>query len=339
MFSTKGCDVLSEKTILERISEFDIFKYYISDLEKPNTPFCSELRKDSTPTCRVSLLNKGYVYKDFGTGDTYSCFQYVQTKYGLKWFEALKVIATDFKLGLGPESNRKKAKPIVRDLLGKEPKPVKQVDMKIVPRDKLSAQDIRYWLQYNITPCILSLYKVQPISHYYLNSVVIKVPKEEMAFAYNFGNYKYKILRPTGGTYKWTNNSGGIIQGLKQLPATGETLFITSSLKDVMSLRSIGELAVAPQSENTLIDLKLVNKFKEKFKHVVLYYNNDVPGIQAAEEHAKLYDIPYIYHPEGDEKDPSDYIKENGIKHYKQLLEQLLWQIEIGLQEIISKER
>ena len=106
-----------------------------------------------------------------------------------------------------------------------------------------------------------------------------------------------------------------------------------------MTLNSIGINAVAPQSENTTIDLKLIKKFKEYYNHVIIYYNNDAPGIEAAIEHSDYYDLPYIYHYEGDAKDPSDYVKENGIIKYKQLMEEMLWQIEIGQPEIILNEK
>lgn len=337
MFSTEGHDVLSREAILKRISEFDIFRYYISGLEKPNQPFCSELRKDHSPTCRVSLLGVGYRYKDFGTGDTYTCFAYVQAKYGLKSYEALRVIAADFRLGLDNYTPvRRTRKPIIEVLTGVETV-AKETLIKIVPKEFTKA-DINYWLQYNITPCLLKKYNVKSISNYYLNNSVINIPKAERAFAYCFGNYKYKILRPDNPDWKWTNNAGGIIQGLKQLPKGGDIMYITSSLKDVIVLDSLGFNSVAPQSENTLIDVKLIEKFKKYYNHVVIYYNNDKPGIEAAEEHSKYYNLPYIYHPEEDPKDPSDYVKEKGILKYKQLMEEMLWQIEIGRPVITSRD-
>jgi hypothetical protein len=340
MFTTEGADILSEQAILKRVSEFDIFKYYISGLEKPNKPFCSELRKDHSPTCRVSLLSAGYRYKDFGTGDTYTCFTYVQARYGLKPYEALRVISTDFRLDLGVKiQGRKKPRPKIDIFTGAE-QPVQETKIKIVPK-KFDKRDLQYWMQYNISPCLLKMYNIISISHYYINNTLITIPKQERAYAYSFGNYKYKILRPDNPDWKWTNNAGSnVIQGLKQIPYSGDLLFITSSLKDVISLRSIGLIAVAPQSENTVIDKKLVTKFKEQYKNVVLYYNNDQPGIEAAKEHSSLFKIPYICHLEGDEKDPSDFIKENGVKKYKEYINKILWQvIEIEQQEIILKEK
>jgi len=321
MFTTEGYVALSEKAILSRVSEFDIFKFYIPDLEAPNKPFCSELRKDSSPTCRVSLLMKGYRYKDFGDGATYDCIGYIRHKYNLTYFEALQVISNDFKLGIGNGNTNKIAIPVVDSLLGREPSAIRETEIKIVLKERVTTRSIAYWLQYNITPCMLKQYKVSAISAYYVNGTLINIPKAEIAFAYSFGNYKYKILCPDKSDFKWTNNAGGIVQGLSQLPADGDLLYITSSLKDVMALRSVGKLAIAPQSENTLIAGSLIRKLKEKFKKVVLYYNNDEPGINAAEEHSIIYNIPVIYHYKHRPKDPSDYIKELGVNKYKQMLD------------------
>jgi len=336
MYTTEGHELLSKESILKRTSEFEIFRYYISGLKGPNTPFCSELRKDSTPTCRVSLLSKGWRYKDFGTGDSHDCFSYIQEKYHLNLLECLNIISVDLRLGL---SNKEVIKPIgiIKDIiLGKDTGEVeiKSTDIKIV-QAVYTKRHLDYWADYYITQKMLEIYNIVPISSYYINNKIIYIPKDEIAFAYCFGDYKYKIMRPYNKEWKWINNASHVIQGLKQLPADGDVLFITSSLKDVVCLRMCGYQAIAPQSETTLIDSKLLKKLKKHFKKIILYYDSDEPGIAAAIEHAQQYKIKYIHNKIEDPKDPSDYIKKYGVNKYKEMLWQL---IETGQQGIISRE-
>lgn len=324
MFNTKGHEAISKRAILQRVSEFEIFRFYIPDLKHSNTPFCSELRTDSSPTCRVTILDGNTIYKDFGNGEGHTCFSYVMKKYSLTYYECLNVIATDLKLGLSANEIEKKAAPLRDIILGKE-EVKKNTSIRVVKNKTCTDRDLAYWQQYNIGIDLLTKYKVWSISHYYVNTTLIKIPKDEIAFSYGFGDGKYKILRPQLKEYKWTNNAGGVVQGLKQLPASGNILYITSSLKDVMSLRSLDKLAVAPQSENTVIDKQLIKRFKEKFDRVIIYYNNDQPGIDAATAHSEIYGVECIHHGRHTEKDPSDFIKEHGVEKYKQLLKDLTY--------------
>jgi hypothetical protein len=316
-FGTKNIKKLKAETILESISEYDIFRFYIPTFKKPNVSFCSELRKDHNPTCKISKLNSGWRYKDFGTGETFNCWDYVMEKYGLKYIEALKVISIDFGLGLTSGPGIDKVAKIPKEvLLGNDIAAKSVSEIRVVSR-KWQQRDLDYWKIYNIDQKLLDFYKVIPITGYYLDNYYFDL-KKEMAFCYQFGNFKYKILRPTSD-YKWINNAAGVVQGLAQLKPGG-LLFITSSLKDIMTLASIGYKSVAPQSENTLISKSLITKFKENFDEVVLYLNNDEPGIAAAIEQAEKYGILYITNPEGEPKDPSDYVKEYNPESLKQLL-------------------
>lgn len=317
-FGTKNIKECSAKNILSQVSEYDIFNYYITGLEKPNKPFRSEIRKDHSPTCRVSLLNNGWRYKDFGTGEHFTCFGYVMEKYGLKYVEALRVISIDFGLGLTYTETVKKIPKIPKEVLvGRDMRPQKETIIKIVSR-KWYKEALEYWEQYNISENILNKFDVVPIEGYYINNTYYD-KRSELAFCYQFGNFKYKVLVPYS-KYKWTSNAASI-QGLNQLKPGG-LLFITSSLKDVMTLDSIGYKAIAPQSENTLLSKKLFNKLKKNFDELVVYYNNDAPGIQAAVDHCAKYKINTIANPEGEPKDPSDFVKEYNSQSLKKLLQQ-----------------
>ena len=94
-------DILHTDVILEKITEFDIFKFYCPRFIELNKKFCSELREDKRPSASIVNYNGNLLYKDFGYPDhTFNCFGYVQFKYGVTFTQALIRISTDFNLKL-----------------------------------------------------------------------------------------------------------------------------------------------------------------------------------------------------------------------------------------------
>ena len=74
-------DYLHTNTILEKISEYDIFRYYCPSFTKFKLKFCSDLRKDSFPSVSIINWNGKLLYKDFGHPEhTFDCFNYVKHK-------------------------------------------------------------------------------------------------------------------------------------------------------------------------------------------------------------------------------------------------------------------
>ena len=101
MIESRSSDAyLHKDSILCKISEYDIFRYYCHNFKNFGDKFCSELREDRSPTCSIVPWKGKVIYKDFGSGESHDCFSYVQAKFGLTFSEAMRVIDTDFGLGL-----------------------------------------------------------------------------------------------------------------------------------------------------------------------------------------------------------------------------------------------
>ena len=327
-FCTKDVLIPSVDNILDRISEQDVFKFYVKEYDGSIKKFCSKLRVDKVPSVSIKQLQSGrWIMKDFGTGDCYTCFDYVQAKYDLDFYSSLKLIIKDLELGL-TDIGKISSKPI--SIININSHPVNsETKIRICPID-YTKKGLDYWNEYNINKTLLKEYKVKQISHYYINDTLISIPKKELGFSYSFGNnqigrYKYKILRIGNDQWKWCSNcNSNILQGFEQLPDESDLLFLTSSLKDVMSLKSLGFTSCSSQSENTTISDKLINQLKKRFKQVILFLNNDLPGLKAAEYQSKLYDIPYIYFPICCPKDPSDCIKIKGIEFTLKMINRMI---------------
>jgi len=89
---------LNVKNILEEISQEDIYKYYLPKEFKFNVPFSSPLRLDKIPSFVIGGSNRSYRYKDFATGDTGNCFNFVMQLYNINFNLALIQIVSDFNI-------------------------------------------------------------------------------------------------------------------------------------------------------------------------------------------------------------------------------------------------
>ena len=54
--SRRSGELLDKETILDKVSEYQIFKYYCTHFEEPDKKFKSDLREDKTPTVSISML-------------------------------------------------------------------------------------------------------------------------------------------------------------------------------------------------------------------------------------------------------------------------------------------
>jgi hypothetical protein len=118
------------------------------------------------------------------------------------------------------------------------------------------------------------------------------------------------------------------LQGYEQLPKTGKLLIITKSLKDVMVLYELGYNAVALQSENDNLNKQIFIELSNRFKKIVIFFDNDLPGLDASVKLCEKYNLPRItidssYRAFYDIKDISDFISVFP-KGTKKLMKQLL---------------
>ncbi len=319
---------LSKESILKEISYYDIFKYYVPNFEHLDVKFCSSLRKDYNPSCSISQLGDKLIYKDWGNGDSYDAWSYVQKLYDYDFWTALCKISIDFNLNLCDKRLPKgQGSPI---LYGNIASPSDKLALR-VKRRSLTTLDLEYWQSYGINMELLKLYKVSPISHYFSikgnRTRVTAIGKDELAYCYHFGDYNYKIYRPNSVYFKWrgTPGIGHILQGYDELPWTGDLLIVTSSLKDIMCLRALGYDAIAPSSESTKIGEDVLKQLKSRFKRILIYYDNDTQGLISGYYHSIGYSVDYIFNDfDIKEKDISDYFKVYGREESIKLLNKLI---------------
>jgi hypothetical protein len=273
---------LSSENILKLISEYDIFKYYVSNFKSLHNSFVSDLRKDKNPTCRIFVNNQNKLtYKDFN-GFSGNCFQYVKEKYSCDYNTALNIINRDFNLNLRSTWKnyivpKKLDVPVVHKKINLE---YKNTTIDIKARN-YNDKDVNYWKRFYISIKTLKKYKVVPITHFWINKKLIYT---DLAYSYEFYDNKRNIYQPNNKTFKWCGNTSGNIHiyGLNQVLESDlcDVLFIVSSLKEVMFLdENFGIDAIAPQSENTIIPENIICNLSEKYEKIIILFDFDKPGV------------------------------------------------------------
>ena len=320
--SRNSDEVLSKDTILSKVSEYQIFKYFCTNFKDLGTKFLSDLRPDKTPTVSIALIHDKLHYKDFGFPEhSFDCFSYVGFKYNIDFFRVLTLIDCTFGFGLSSGSARSKSFKVPENKETNVAHRSTKISVKVRSWEK---QDEEFWTQFGISKQILRKFDVLPISYYWINETRFTCHTPSYRYRFETG---YKIYSPYETEYKWKSNVGmESLQGYTQLPEQGEIVFITSSLKDVMCLGVLDYPSIALQSEMLVPKESLIQELKERFQQVIIFYDNDYlnpnnPGQAMAEKICAKYQLKNLCIPDKyREKDISDLIKSYDLQTAKNVI-------------------
>lgn len=321
---------ITEELILSKFSEETIMGFYLRVPIKKGL-FRSPLRNDKNVTCSLYRNKKGrLIFKDFATGESLDCFNVVMTLYGCSYYEALNIIANDFGIVKNDRLVKNKGKINLN--------PVK-IEDKEISKIQIEAQDfteteLKWWSKYGITSDILNKFEVYSCKHVFLNDQLFAKSQEHCPiFGYYGKKYQgfelWKIYFPKRREFRFIGNyPAKKLQGYDKLPKQGKLCVITKSLKDVMTLYSLGIPACAPNSETVIPSKAVINDLKSRFKYVVALWDNDRTGITFLNKFRKQYpELIYTWIPRKyNAKDISDFYKEFGRKETLNLIKQfILW--------------
>jgi len=311
---------LTKENLLNFISQEEIFERYLGFPVNVKEKYRNPLRQDKTPGCVFYYEKNGKLYfsdkahRDFG-GD---CFNIAQLRLGTKdFYDTLRVVNSDFRVGLddGYILDYQPIPRIERPKINRMEKEKKIVTHFDVMHEDFTQFDLDYWNQFGITDKILKRYEVSHATSLWIgDGFVHRYSLSDPMYAYSFGKGVYKIYRPFANKPDKfrTNMLSGQIQGFDQLNYKGTLLIITSSMKDVMTLEALGYNAIALNGEGANISTEEINKLEQRYDNILVFYNNDVPGIKAAKKLVEQHNLSSIWLPEGGPKDPSDFYKLNG---------------------------
>lgn len=319
--------MISTKNLISNIKDVKkewIFEYYLNLEEKLTGQDIKMLSvfnlKDKVPSMFIyyDVSSNSYKFKDFSSGNQGDCIELVQKLFNLNTRgQAISKIINDYQEFI---LNNKTS-----------------IDIKFQHHDKFKVTDYEirhwnnldegYWTDYKISSDILSNYEVHPLSYFTMSKENLDGSLKEIKFSkpYLYGYFRengdlYKIYQPKVSVKKFIKVKN-YIQGSDQLDYKSKYLIITSSLKDLMvfnqlSIQNIE--AIAPDSENTMINDIKMKELKDKYEKIIVLFDFDDPGKEAAEKYKKKYGLKYILLPL--EKDLSDSVKEHGITKVRNLL-------------------
>ena len=270
---------LTPDTILNMVSSYDIFRYYIgSSGWKIGQAMTSPLRKDENPS--FVICNKGGFlhFLDFGTGVKGDCFTFVKEKYSLSSLdEALKLIDKDFGLGILSNHNVGTYKEMVKEY--KQPESLgKQYSIIQCKVRKFTKEDWQFWNSFHITEedlANLKGVKIYSIEEAFLNKKKYSFGIGEMRFGYLHDGGYWKIYRPNADKKKkWISNVPLTTAiGLENL-CLGHNTLVTKSLKDYIVCRKVYPYTCHVQNESVFaFSDETVEYIKSHSKGV--YYNGD----------------------------------------------------------------
>lgn len=321
MFTTREAKKLNItlEFILDRVTEYDIYEHYLGKF-KVGMIYNSPFREDENPSFGVYKGRKGnLMFKDHGSGIYGDVIKFVGTLLNIvDYQEILMKIYEDVILHTQRFKKLKRTKDtevkFVETIIG-------------VVKQDFTPVDISYWEQFGITINTLLKFKVSSIRYYLCNGIVKAIYKlDNPMFAYQVYD-RFKIYRPLGDKFtKWRNNLTEYdIQGYEQLPSKGNILFITKSLKDVMTLYEMGYSAISPSSESTFIPEKALLDIKKRFKRIIILFDRDSTGVKQSRLESRKTGLEAMFvHKKYKAKDISDAVKAWGMLEIQNWLNKTL---------------
>lgn len=334
--NSKEYKSLTAENILTLVGEQEILRHYLGFDFNLKTCYLSTLRQDDVAPSLNFYYNKSgrLCYKDFGHSQG-NIFDFVKEKYGISYKEALEKISSDMGLGLGV------SKSISSPIRYLEFNKVFKKENAVIQFHpiKYTQKSLAWWQEYGISEKTLHKFNVFNTDYVWLNKKIMwKGTENNPIYSYLFkGSRKVKIYRPLATPYlsplgkeikgKWMTNCDAFdIQGMEQLPESGDILINTSSLKDIMLFDELmGIPAIAPQGEGHYIPKSIQEHLWTRFKKIITIYNSDNAGVQAsirinADMGSDYWNIPKKY----EQKDPTDFYKKFGKEETIKLLKTIL---------------
>lgn len=288
----------------------------------------SPLRSDHKPTASFYRNRKNeLIFHDFGTGFHANFVGIVMEIYKCNYKKALQIIAEDFhiieKEDIRPEIKIKKTDVKIEE---------KQETIIQIQNQPFTFNELKWWESFNIHEKTLKKFKVYSCASFFINGNYTGSSTDK-SFIFGYyggmknGNELWRLYFPQKRTFRFLSNwERNMIQGAKQLPECGEILVISKALKDVMCFYEFGIPAIAPCSEVLFISNSQLERIKQRFKNIFVFYDNDTTGIAFMRKIKKQHpELKYVFIPKKyKSKDFSDFVKKYGVDQTKKCINQTL---------------
>lgn len=324
---------IDQNTILDYVSQEEIFQLVFGFLPEEYTKICSPFRRDDNPGC---WFEKGSSYagklrfidyaNDFNK--PMDCFDAVQQYYKIpNFYLTLEFIYEQLIKGKNKIAERRIAPSIT---------PVKRKVSILFDSRRFQKRDADYWKRYEITSQNLIDDKIFAVNKYYLTDTKIGNVSSrcyDICYAYTeFKDGKKKLYFPyrEGSKRFITNCTKDDIGGLFILPPFGSQLIITKSYKDWRVLTNNGKNAIWIQNEGMIPSDELLFGIVKNFTNVLVFFDNDAQGTKSSKIISDKINSHFrnksnsLWLPESllqeDITDPSDLLYKKGKPTLQQFL-------------------
>jgi hypothetical protein len=321
---------LTPQAILQKISEYDIFRFYMPDKSwKINHAALSPFRQESNPSFVIGNKRGFLSFIDFGdTSKRGDCFTFVKMLFNLSTIDdVLRMIDKDFGLGFLPGTSTERYKSIQKEY--KQPEDLgKRYSLIQVVTRKFNSEELEYWNQYYQSIDDLRANNVYAIKKLYLNRKMFPLKETDLRFGYLYDGH-WKIYRPFGDKKsKWVPNNVPItaMDGRDDI-TNCSVAFINKSKKDYMVMKKVFPCCCAVQNEGVAcFSDGNVEYLKANSDRQILSFDADDVGVKNSQMITKLFDFEYAnvprkYLSEGI-KDWADLAKEHGLQAIEDYLKQ-----------------
>jgi len=308
-----------KEDVLSKISEYDIFRYYIGRDFKLGVAMLSPFREEKHASFNVFMSDKGkMLFKDFGyasekesIGD---CFDLVKRIYNVNFHEAVNIIKSDFNLQENKIERRTKYSEII---IKKEPIEKQQpVNFEVDYHDKKISFEIllAFFKDYtigSISSFIYSLIEkdyIRTASHIRFvsrqnHNIEIKHKKDSPIFVYKYNNEKVRFYRPNQKRLKHFGNIPGdefFLQNYYEVCDKVDFFIITGGQKDAITLNVLmsNSFATCNGSESSEINYNYITdqyiSGKLTNDNVIVFYDDDKVGLKNSIKISKMLGCKYV---------------------------------------------
>lgn len=306
---------ITKEFLFTEIGQEKIMEHYLGVPVKKGLFVCpSSIRKDTKPTCAFYKNNKGnLIFKDFA-GISGDATVVVMTIFQCSYYQALRIIANDFGL---LSYTKMEVNPPKIQYSGNVLEETKSANIQIEIKE-FSKKELEWWKGFGISLETLKKFKVYSAKSVFLNGQYFTSSSDRSPIYGYYGGKNsngielWRIYMPTKTKYRFLSNwTSNMMQGIKQLADSGDSLILTKSLKDVMTLYGLEINSLSTISETVLISKSRYDKLSKKFKDIVCLYDNDLAGVKGAQKYKKEYNLRCIFIKRKYAKDISDLWKKS----------------------------
>jgi DNA primase len=320
---------LTPDSILEKISEYDIYKMYMPHQNwKINVVTYSPFRNEKNPSFIIGYRGGALRYVDFGDSSKKGgCFDFIMMLFNISLREALLMLDRDFDLGIVNASSTKNYERIVSDYAQPTATSKREFFIQVKTR-KFTHEELAYWNMYYQDIDDLRANNVYSIDTVYLNKKKFPILDSELRFGYLYEGH-WKIYRPFADKKnKWMPNNVPItmMDGLEDIKDC-DVAFINKSKKDYMVMKKIYPCCCAVQNEGLgCFSEENVEYLKDNSERQILSFDSDEVGVKNSQLITEKFDfeycnVPKLYLGEGI-KDWADLARIHGLKVIEEYLTQ-----------------